>query len=260
MVFLDEYLPQSTENISPPSEMDLLRQQLTESKLREAALTTRAETAEARAETTEKENTTLIERAETAEKTADTDLLTDLPNRRSVLSSLNKELGDVERKSVDLVVIEIDIDRFKNINDMYGHAQGDKVLVEFGRKINGGLRREDTFGRFGGEEFLMILPVKIGITDEEVRHLLDALNKRAKDINRSDKEFIPLTISIGAVIVRSGLKSISEEDVLKQIDDNLYQSKKTTRDTYTLNEYNPDRLPTPPIATATLQRSFYSAE
>jgi GGDEF domain-containing protein len=82
---------------------------------------------------------------------ASTDLLTDLPNRRM----LDRALG---RLSADDTVIMLDLDHFKRINDTFGHAAGDEVLRVFGGVLRGTVRGRDIVGRFGGEEFLIILP------------------------------------------------------------------------------------------------------
>ena len=92
----------------------------------------------------------LSERNERLAESASTDLLTGLPNRRM----LDRALG---RLSADETVILLDLDHFKGINDNFGHAAGDEVLRAFGRVLRGTVRARDTVGRFGGEEFLIVL-------------------------------------------------------------------------------------------------------
>ncbi len=84
-------------------------------------------------------------------ESASTDLLTGLPNRRM----LDRALG---RLAADDIVIMLDLDHFKQVNDTLGHAAGDEVLRAFGRVLHGTVRGRDIVGRFGGEEFLIVLP------------------------------------------------------------------------------------------------------
>ena len=87
-----------------------------------------------------------------------TDPLTGVHNRRYLTESLGKEVRRAQRYHTPLSVILADIDHFKRVNDMFGHLQGDTVLVEFGRLLQKDLRVHDVAARFGGEEFVILLP------------------------------------------------------------------------------------------------------
>jgi two-component system cell cycle response regulator len=86
------------------------------------------------------------------------DALTGLRNRGSILETLDNELARSERERAPLAVLLADLDRFKQINDVSGHMAGDAVLRESAQRMKSALRRYDSVGRYGGEEFLMVLP------------------------------------------------------------------------------------------------------
>lgn len=86
------------------------------------------------------------------------DGLTSIPNRRSIEVTLADEVERAQRYARNLSVLFLDIDRFKAINDRLGHAAGDRVLAELARVVKGCLRPVDTLGRWGGEEFVAVLP------------------------------------------------------------------------------------------------------
>jgi diguanylate cyclase (GGDEF)-like protein len=86
------------------------------------------------------------------------DDLTGLYNRRYLLLEAIKKLKSAEQSEMPLSIVFIDLDHFKNVNDTYGHARGDVVLKEFGEFLKRELRQNDTVYRYGGDEFICILP------------------------------------------------------------------------------------------------------
>lgn len=86
------------------------------------------------------------------------DMLTGVPNRRALMQRLQQEAQRANRTGSGFIVAMIDIDRFKHINDAFGHEMGDQALIDIARTLGDDLREYDTCGRWGGEEFLMILP------------------------------------------------------------------------------------------------------
>jgi two-component system cell cycle response regulator len=100
----------------------------------------------------------LRERNDDLERVSRTDMLTGLNNRRHMDEELTRQHSIARRGRSDLGLILLDIDHFKHVNDTYGHAAGDQVLCEFARRLLGQLRAGDIAGRWGGEEFLVILP------------------------------------------------------------------------------------------------------
>jgi two-component system cell cycle response regulator len=101
----------------------------------------------------------LRSRNDELERVSRTDLLTHLPNRRHVEATLVAQVAHAARHGLPLSVLMIDLDRFKSVNDTYGHGAGDRVLVEVASRLRGALREGDTVGRWGGEEFLAVLPM-----------------------------------------------------------------------------------------------------
>ena len=103
-----------------------------------------------------------LERAEVEERVlatlATTDSLTGVPNHRALILGLRTELERSRRYQQPFAVLFIDIDHFKQINDQHGHAAGDMTLGAFADVVNTTLRSSDSFGRWGGEEFLAVLP------------------------------------------------------------------------------------------------------
>jgi diguanylate cyclase (GGDEF)-like protein/PAS domain S-box-containing protein len=103
------------------------------------------------------------------------DSLTGLPNRRVLEEQLPREMARARRSGAPLCVAVIDIDHFKRYNDTHGHLAGDEVLRECARAWDGALRGEDTIVRFGGEEFLVLIP---GVSPEEASEIVERLRER----------------------------------------------------------------------------------
>ncbi|MFA5596851.1 MAG: diguanylate cyclase, partial [Pusillimonas sp.] len=154
---------------------------------------------------------------------ASTDTLTALPNRRSFLQHLNAACATVV-PSLPGIVMMLDIDHFKKVNDTYGHAIGDVVLQQVARTIRATLRADDVPGRLGGEEFAVLLPA----TDlpegmeiaERIRHNV------AQSTITADPHQIHVTISIGVARIAS---DTSPDDVLQHADDAMYTAKESGR-------------------------------
>jgi len=147
-------------------------------------------------------------RNERLAESASTDLLTGLPNRRM----LNRALGGL---AADDTVIMLDLDHFKQVNDTLGHAAGDEVLRAFGRVLGSTVRGRDTVGRFGGEEFLIILGSS-GAADVFLQRL------RAEWLAERP---LPITFSAGIV-----LSAGDPDETVSLADQALYQAKEAGRD------------------------------
>jgi diguanylate cyclase (GGDEF)-like protein len=158
---------------------------------------------------------------------ARTDDLTGLRNRRGLKVALLRELRRAERYGRDLSVLQIDVDRFKQVNDRYGHAVGDQVLQGVARALQIGVRQVDVVARVGGEEFVVVAP-ETPLDDalqvaERLRALVASFELPVGD------QLVRVTISAGVASCRTS--GVTEPDLLLQVADAaLYRAKALGRD------------------------------
>ncbi|MBS3788520.1 diguanylate cyclase, partial [Candidatus Bipolaricaulota bacterium] len=149
------------------------------------------------------------------------DPLTNLYNRRHFNETLGKEVERSERYGHNIAFLMIDINRFKEVNDRYSHQAGDKVLEEVARLLRENVRETDIVVRYGGDEFLVMLPE----TNGESRYLANRLRKELDSWNeRSDLLDFPLTLAIGLSYWNPD-QDRSVEDALKEADEKMYEAK-----------------------------------
>lgn len=157
------------------------------------------------------------------------DALTNLPNRRWTETFLANHMQNYHAMDREFGVLMIDIDDFKGINDVYGHDTGDKVLKAIAKTMQNAFRRSDIVGRWGGEEFLAVLPgidkMQLEKIAQKVRVLIE--HSYLRDIAKEDKT----TISLGATVVKEG---DTIETLLKRADIGLYASKQNGKNTVTM--------------------------
>lgn len=155
------------------------------------------------------------------------DPLTGLYNRRYMEETLRREMLRAERNSATLAVIMVDVDHFKRFNDNYGHPTGDLILQKVSRIIENSIRGDDVACRYGGEEFVLIMP---GTDLEVAQQRAQALRERVKAqylaINDHAREMITISLGI-AVYPEHGQHP---EALLKSADHALYQAKQAGRD------------------------------
>ena len=160
---------------------------------------------------------------------AQRDALTGLPNRGCLNSVLEANIAASSAGTTPFSILFIDLDRFKGINDTLGHAVGDALLIKVAKRIQPLLRREDVLGRFGGDEFLLILPG----SDEPsailtTRRVLDAFSIPFEINGRA----LRITPSIGIALYPKHGDDI--ETLLKHADTAMYESKRLGRNAYTV--------------------------
>ena len=172
----------------------------------------------------------LINAAEQAlaevEALATTDPLTGLPNRRAFMMCIDTELARVKRQeSPPASVLMLDLDHFKQTNDRHGHAAGDALLREFGAALAAELRKIDTCGRLGGEEFAVVLH---GADAAAAQMFAERLRIKISKMRVShERNILQVTVSIGIAEMRSDTHHV--EDVLANADAALYEAKNTGR-------------------------------
>lgn len=153
-----------------------------------------------------------------------TDHLTQLHNRRSVLDVIQHEAGSFIRQGRPLSVILGDVDHFKAINDKHGHHAGDKVLQSVARVFTGAVRQMDHVARWGGEEFLIVLP---GTGIDEAYAVAERLRAHvAAQVCQGAKGPIPVTMTLGLADMREG---DSVEQLISRADQALYKGKQSGR-------------------------------
>lgn len=167
----------------------------------------------------------LAQSLEQIEELATHDELTKALNRRSLMSRLEQERRRLERSAEPLCVALFDLDYFKGVNDRYGHATGDEVLRRFAAIVHAKMRQSDIFGRYGGEEFMLILPAT---TSHAASHAVERIRHglRAADWSALGAE-LRVTTSAGIAELQRGE---SVEQALRRADTALYQAKHDGRD------------------------------
>lgn len=165
---------------------------------------------------------TMVEQRNLLHRLATTDALTDLPNRRQVVQTGEREVDRARRSGQPMAVLMMDIDRFKAINDRWGHYVGDGVIREVGRIVQSTIRPQDTGGRFGGEEFCIILT---HVDMEGALSIAERLRLTVEDDTTilAGGEPLRFTVSIGVASLQSEDENF--EALWQRSDKALYLAK-----------------------------------
>ena len=155
------------------------------------------------------------------------DPLTGLYNRRYLEETMDRELHRARRQKTPLGVVMMDLDHFKDFNDTFGHAAGDALLSALANVITTGIRAEDIACRYGGEEFLLIMP---GASLETTRERAENLRQAVKNlqVKYQDQLLKSTTISLGVAIFPD--HGLTAEEVIAAADAALYRAKQAGRD------------------------------
>ncbi len=163
-----------------------------------------------------------VQLAKEAQKLANTDALTNLPNRRCTFGRLDDMVGAAQQTGSELTAIMFDIDHFKSVNDTYGHQTGDEVIVQVAELAQRQARQGDVVGRIGGEEFVWLLP---SVSAACARKLAERL-RQSVERGIEGSALPDITISIGLAQFAAGDDG---DDLLARADAALYQAKESGR-------------------------------
>ncbi len=158
------------------------------------------------------------------ERVASIDDLTQILNRRAFLERANTEIQRFRRTKRPFTAVMIDIDKFKHINDLHGHAAGDEVLKLFADTVGGALRAVDVFGRVGGEEFCMILH---NTTLEDAMLVCERL--RIKIMDECQMDHVQQTVTCSMGLAAAAREDVEFSTLMQKADTALYEAKSTGR-------------------------------
>jgi len=166
-------------------------------------------------------------------KDTEIDFLTKLPNR----SFIHWKFEDLAQQYSDMSIVIADIDHFKKINDTYGHVVGDEVLKAVAGNFSSSLRKEDATGRWGGEEFIMLLP---NASAERAEEVTERIRKKISEIPFSiSSSSQPFSVTVSFGICHNKLKNNSLKNMIKKADKALYAAKTNGRNQIVIyNEAN----------------------
>ncbi len=190
----------------------------------------------------------LVKAQETLSFKATHDSLTSLPNRGEILRRLEIELERQKRTGQPFSVVLADADHFKRINDTYGHAVGDEVLREIAHRFVKSLRPYDSVGRYGGEEFLIVIPA---CDSQEAIITADRLRQNiAASLMRTATGSIPVTVSAGLITSNGEAQKLNCSLLLRMADEALYRAKAKGRNRVERAVFS-EEIQTQPTVTST---------
>ncbi len=154
-----------------------------------------------------------------------TDNLTGIPNRRALRDELTREFSRARRHTLPTSFLMLDIDRFKDVNDTYGHLAGDAVLARVARTVRAATRDGDTVARYGGEEIAVLMPqtelAEAAAVAERVRTAIESLVTEYRSLE------VQVTVSVGCAAIRPGDTTL--DDLVERADGKLYEAKAAGR-------------------------------
>jgi len=175
--------------------------------------------------------TDLKETKKDLEYQANHDALTGLYNRRYVMDQLQHEISQAIRYGFDCTLVLIDLDYFKRVNDTYGHAAGDAVLKQVADELQQNVRTSDVLGRWGGEEFIVLVPhtsVKDALS--ATQQWLAGVQKKPVVLSSGEELHVSFSAGVAGLTIEKD-QSVEEhiEKLLEEVDNYLYQAKESGR-------------------------------
>lgn len=163
------------------------------------------------------------QREEEARQLSLLDPLTDLPNRRAIVAHLRRETEQCQSQRLPLAVLMVDLDHFKQLNDTWGHRIGDMALTRAAQTLNNALRQNDQIGRYGGEEFLLVLN---GTDCDGARILAERLRGALEDTRIPVTGHSPLTLSASfGIFCCEPDEAVAADEMVRLADEALYEAK-----------------------------------
>lgn len=163
------------------------------------------------------------------------DFLTQLCNRSELMNMMAREISRSRRDKSSVGIVMIDIDHFKQINDTYGHLAGDEILITLAEQMRQCTRRYDTIGRYGGEEFIIVLPQ---CAENEVHSVAERIRQTVCKTPYETKEgSVPVSVSLGATWIKPSEQDCTEEGLIRVADQALYAAKRQGRNKAILYDY-----------------------
>lgn len=162
------------------------------------------------------------------------DVLTDIYNRRFMWEWLGKQIEAAKRKNKIIACIMMDIDHFKYINDQFGHSVGDQVLMKFVEVLQSSVRSADVFVRYGGEEFILLMPE---VDETQALAIAERYRKLIEANVGAGLKISTVTCSFGVAIWRSQRNKIKAKQLVDEADHALYDAKQSGRNCVKLFEY-----------------------
>jgi len=177
----------------------------------------------------------LVEAREEMRFKATHDALTSLWDRGAILSLLRGSLDRAAREGFSVSLLLCDVDHFKKINDVHGHLVGDEVLREVSARLIGAVRSTDAVGRYGGEEFLVVLS---GCPRERLESVAEQVRRAVGGVSYPTTQgLMNVSLSIGALTIEEWDRSSPIERVLQEADEALYQAKRSGRNKVNYSEH-----------------------
>jgi two-component system cell cycle response regulator len=167
---------------------------------------------------------TLLQTQEALRYQATHDHLTGLWNRATILEQCRTELSRARDSGVPISIVLADLDHFKAINDTHGHAVGDAILRQTARRMTSALRKDDSIGRYGGEEFLIVLP---GCDGDLAMPIAERVRASIAALEPDGEVRLPVSVSLGVSSTRTAREPV--EALIQIADDALYRAKAAGR-------------------------------
>src|SRR5437660_1726129 len=178
-------------------------------------------------------------------RAAVTDAVTGLPNHRAVMSQLEEEISRCQRSNDSCAVLFIDLDHFKWVNDTWGHRAGDAILGEIAGRLRATLRLEDFVGRYGGEEFAIVLT---NANSKSAQQTAERLRKAVADepcmwIAEDTQSVVPIVVTTSIGIAVYAMHGVTREELVENADRAMYKAKHSGRNCVCVVDI--DNAPTP---------------